>query len=100
MTEWLRKVEERNMPHFARGCVLGLGLWIFGIRVFSFGMAPVLFSFVSMLVLSVMWEIYDQIRWNLNPNKYDGFDPMDIVCDLLGVAAGHLWHLSTHRFDT
>jgi len=100
MKEWLAQVEQRNMPHFARGCVFGLAFWIFGMKVISFGMSPVLFSFLVMFAFSVAWEIRDQIRMvGSEPGKYDGFDWMDIFCDMLGVAVGQLWHLSTHAYD-
>ena len=44
MKEWLRHIEVWNTPHIARGCFFSLLFWVFGLKVFSFGMSPVLFS--------------------------------------------------------
>ena len=99
MTEWLLHVEVYSMAHFARGCVLGLILWIIGLKWIQpkFGMKAGIVSFAGVAVFSLCWEIRDQIYslWG----KSDPFDPMDIVCDMLGVTVGQLWHLATHRWD-
>jgi len=98
--EWLAKVEQKNTPHIARGAVMGLGFWVFGIRVWNAGLSPFLFSFAAMFLFSLLWEIYDELRMvKYGAARYDGFDWMDIVCDLTGVAIGQFWHLATHAYD-
>jgi len=99
MKEWLAKVEQRNIPHFARGVVFGLIFWILGIKLGWIN--PVFFSFVAMFAFSAGWEVYDQIRMvRQGIQVSDGFDWMDILCDMLGCGFVQLVHVSVHYFDS
>lgn len=66
--QWLSQVEQYSMPHFARGVytamfgfLLGMGWW----------------AVCASLIISAGWEIVDYYN-------ADGFDFMDIVCEILG----------------
>lgn len=76
-TTWLRLVEQNSMPHFARGVFLAmLGYWLAG-PWWALGLA---------FAASFGWEVRDYY-------KADGFDIMDVACEMWGALAIVLWTL-------
>lgn len=96
---WLKHIEQWNAPHFMRGAILGLVLWIIGLKWVQpkFGLKAAVFSLTGLLVFSVCWEIRDQLYsvWGGS----DPFDPVDILFDLLGWLYMQAVHLATELWD-
>lgn len=87
-----RVFESANVPHCAAGAVGGLIAWVFGALVWPGLHMAFLFSLGCVIMGGALWEIKDYY-------KADGFDWLDLVCDVIGFFIGYAWHLAGFWWD-
>lgn len=83
MERWLSHFEQWNAPHIGRGTLMAIIFWSLGAYLFSLHWA-MWTAFIGTLVASVCWEFRDLYRFWFNPTATDGFDPWDILADMIG----------------
>lgn len=92
LKEKLKTAEVANAPHFMRGCLVGYAAWVFGLLVWPGPLFALPFSLGVVVLMTLGWELRDYY-------KADGFDWLDIGCDLLGWGMVQLTHYATHWWD-
>ena len=83
MNEWLAKREVENAPHIGRGVALAMLFWALGAYLFSLHWAMTT-SAIGTFFFSLGWEFRDLYRFWMTPSASDGFDPWDVVADMIG----------------